>query len=358
MATAMTGSDRVRNRFLALIAIILGVMALRYGYPFLMPSFVAFFIIAAAWPLREWISRWTRSTILAYGLTIFILFLLMLGFFGIVFFSLGRVAMTLADNQDQFRALYDRVVEWSSDHNIPIPFHGQSDNDGYDRVSAIAQSFFSTVYNVISYLGLISVIVILGFPEVPSLARRVSEQYRAGREELFETVGAIGSAFRSYLLMTFVASLLTGVASTLIAWLFGLELALTWGVLNFMLNFIPIIGNIIGIIPPALYAIVQFGGWQIPLAVLAAFALMQIIISNFAFPWLQSKGVALPAVVIVLSLLFWGWCWGFAGSLFAVPLTSMTAIILWHIESTRRQARIVSGDHIDEEARNETSVAG
>ncbi|WP_158598437.1 AI-2E family transporter [Notoacmeibacter ruber] len=352
MAVSENNADSIRNRLLAFIAVILGVTALRYGYSFLMPAFVAAFIIAAAWPLRDWFCERLPSTVLAYAATILTLFLLMLAFFGIVFFSLGRVAMSLADNQESFRTLYDRLMEYANAHNIPVPFLSDDESSGYDRLATMARSFLAALYAVVTYLGLISVIVILGFPEVPALARRVSQQYREGREELFETAAAIASSFRSYLLMTLIASLITGVCSTLLSFAFGLELALTWGVLNFMLNFVPVVGNIIGIIPPALYAVVQFGGWQMPLAIFVAFGLMQIIISNFAYPWLQSKGVSLPAVIIVLSLLFWSWCWGMVGSLFAVPLTTMSLIILWHFDASRREARIVSGDKIDEEAQN------
>ena len=94
----------------------------------------------------------------------------------------------------------------------------------------------------------------------------------------------------------------------------GLDLALIWGVLNFVLNFIPVIGNIAGIIPPTLYALIQFEGWTMPIVVFVGFAVLQVTISNFVYPMLQGRGMSMPPAAIIVALLFWGWVWGVAGA--------------------------------------------
>jgi predicted PurR-regulated permease PerM len=142
--------------------------------------------------------------------------------------------------------------------------------------------------------------------------------------------------------MTVVTSLITAVASVLWAYAAGLDLAVMWGVLNFLLNFIPVVGNIIGIIPPTLYAIIQFDGWTMPMVVFAGFAVLQVTNSNVVYPRLPGRGWAMPPVAIIVALLFWGWVWGIVGALLAVPLTAALIIICEHFKSTSWVATLLS----------------
>jgi predicted PurR-regulated permease PerM len=122
----------------------------------------------------------------------------------------------------------------------------------------------------------------------------------------------------------------------------GLDLALVWGVLNFLLNFVPVVGNVIGIIPPSLYAIVQFQNLTMPLFVFFGFAVLQIAISNFVYPALQGRQLSLSPVAIIVALAFWSWLWGIAGALIAIPLTVAIVIISEHFPRTEWVARLLS----------------
>ncbi len=115
-----------------------------------------------------------------------------------------------------------------------------------------------------------------------------------------------------------------------------------WGVLNFLLNFIPIVGNIIGIVPPTLFAIIQFQSVSWAVIVFFGFAILQIVISNVIYPMLQGRSFSLSPVVILVSLAFWGWVWGIAGALLAVPITAAIVITCEHFRSTEWVARLLS----------------
>jgi len=118
-------------------------------------------------------------------------------------------------------------------------------------------------------------------------------------------VSAIAVKVRQYLGITTVTSLLTGILSAAWAFAMGLDLALVWGVLNFLLNYIPVVGNIVGIVPPSLYALIQFGDWPAPLIVFVGFGVIQIAISNFVYPMLQGRSLSLSPLAIVVVLAFW-----------------------------------------------------
>lgn len=112
--------------------------------------------------------------------------------------------------------------------------------------------------------------------------------------------------------------------------------------LNFLLNFVPVIGNIIGIIPPVLYAFMQFDGFTVPLIVLVGFVVLQVAISNFVYPILQGRQLSLSPLAIIIAMTFWSWIWGIAGALIAVPLTAGVVIICSHFQRTRWVARLLS----------------
>lgn len=218
---------------------------------------------------------------------------------------------------------------------------GIGGDGGYDRLVAIGQILFWRVYTMLGYLGFIAVLVIMGLPEVPALAGKFRDQLQAGENrELVDAVEQIADKFRQYIGMTVLTSLITGVASGVWALIVGLDLALIWGVLNFLLNFIPVIGNVMGVIPPTLYALIQFEGWTMPVVVFVGFAVLQITISNFLYPMLQGRGMSMPPVLIVLSLLFW--IWGIAGALLAVPLTAAIIIVCQHFKSTEWVAKLLA----------------
>jgi predicted PurR-regulated permease PerM len=162
------------------------------------------------------------------------------------------------------------------------------------------------------------------------------------RQELLETVDEIAGKIRRYLGVTVLTSMITGIASALWAYVVGLELALVWGILNFLLNFIPIIGNVIGIIPPNLYAVIQFQSLTMSLIVFLGFVALQIVISNFVYPTLQGCSLSLSPVAILTALAFWSWVWGIAGAFIAVPLTAALVIICEHFRSTEWIARLLS----------------
>ncbi len=150
---------------------------------------------------------------------------------------------------------------------------------------------------------------------------------------------------RSYLWMKTLTSAMTGLASYVILTLFGIDFALFWSFLIFMLNFIPAIGSIIGAIVPALMALVQFGDPLIALLVLASLGVIaQFFIGNFIEPRMMGRSLNLSPFIIILSLSAWGFVWGIAGMFLSVPLTVVAMIICSHFEATRPVAVVLSSD--------------
>lgn len=333
----MPTSDMQRNRLLAVLVFLLVVAALRASHPLTMPLAFALVVVAAVWPLKPALDRVLPSWA-SYTATVLALLLLLAGFAGAIYFAVAQVVRAFAEDWPSFARLYGEAVAWADRRGVPI---GEGRNFG--RVVGFVRQLVSYAYSALVYVGFVAVLVILGLPEVPAFRRKVrAELEPAARSELLDAAEDIAAKVRSYLGVTTFTSLLTGVASAGFTAAVGLDLALVWGVLNFLLNFVPVIGNIVGIVPPALYAIIQFDGYVMPLAVFAGMAVIQLVISNFVYPMLQGRSLSLSPVAIVVALAFWSWVWGIGGALIAVPLTAALVIVCEHFEGTRWIAKLLA----------------
>ncbi len=132
-----------------------------------------------------------------------------------------------------------------------------------------------------------------------------------------------------YLGVKTATSLLTGVAIYLLNLLLGVESALLWGLLAFVLNYIPIVGSILAAVPAVLLALVAPElGWRIALPLAIAYVVVNNAISNLLEPVLMGRQFGLPALSVLLALAFWGWVWGAGGMFLAVPLTIVIGTVV------------------------------
>ncbi|BAQ50007.1 predicted permease (plasmid) [Methylobacterium aquaticum] len=102
------------------------------------------------------------------------------------------------------------------------------------------------------------------------------------------------------------------------------------------------VGNLVGIVPPTLFAFVQFQTKTAPAIVFLGLAAIQLAISNVVYPMLQGRSLALSPLAIIVALSFWSWVWGIAGAVLAVPLTAAIVITCDGFQSTQWFARLLS----------------
>lgn len=327
----------VQNRLLAVIVAILSMFALRATYDVTMPLAAAAVVIAAVWPVKPWLERFLPPSVSNVGAMLVPLAILA-AFGAAISLAAAQVAQAFLSNADKFRRLYQSVAVWVEQSGGSIG--GQA---GYGRLVDIAERILANAYTVFVYLGFVAILVIFGLPEARALRRKIGAQFGGGqRHEVVEAVDATATKIRQYLLITTLTSVLTGAACFVWSFAVGLDLALVWGLLNFLLNYIPVIGNLIGIFPPALYAFAQFDSWTAPLVIFLGFAVIQIVVSNLVAPAMQGRTLSLSPMAVILALAAWSWIWGVAGALIAVPLTSTLIIICQHFPSVRWIATLLS----------------
>lgn len=145
----------------------------------------------------------------------------------------------------------------------------------------------------------------------------------------------------TYVSIKTMVSLATGMLTFLVCLAFGLQFALFWGFVAFLMNYIPSIGSIIATLLPVAMGVIQFDSVGMIVALLTALGLTQFIIGNILDPMLMGSRLKLNTVSVIFGLLFWGYIWGIPGMLLSVPLMVMTRLLLERSESFAIFARIM-----------------
>ncbi len=151
--------------------------------------------------------------------------------------------------------------------------------------------------------------------------------------ELEKTFKEITTQIQKYIITKFVINLSAGVLTTVALFLYGLDYPLIWGLFVFLLNFIPTIGSAAALILPVLFSIVQFDTLTSALIVIIILAIIQTLAFNVAEPMVIGNRLNLNPIIILLSVLVWGYIWGIVGMLLSVPITAIIKIIISNSQS-------------------------
>ncbi|MGG6239227.1 AI-2E family transporter [Nodosilinea sp. AN01ver1] len=325
---------------LIIIAVILTVQALRLTRPVTMPIAFAFFIAVVAYPVQAWLERYVPKWLAMVGV------LAVLGavvglLVGAIELSLELVAPKLPQYGDRLQSLAQSAQGWLGNHGLPT---GGQPSDG-----AMSQLLQRAVGGVQSVLGSLSLLVLVAsflallLLEVGKYRDRTQRAFpdEVG-DHIIHAVSSMGQKLRRYFLVVAFTSVITGVLTSLWCWVLGVGLAFVWGLLAFVLNFIPTLGSIIAAIVPALVATL-FQGPAVGAATLVGLAVLQTILGNFVDPKLQGKYLKLSPFVALLSIVFWGWVWGIPGAFIGVPMTAAVMLLASEFGSSRPIAIMLGG---------------
>lgn len=178
-----------------------------------------------------------------------------------------------------------------------------------------------------------------------SLTGRVNKAFELGRATRIKgIVNDIEDQVQHYLLIKTFISLLTGVIGGIILIVGGIDFAVFSALLIFILNFIPSFGSIIATLFPLLIGIMQYGFSLRVFLVLLGLMVMQFVIGNVLEPRITGKSLNLSPIIILISLIFWGYVWGIVGMMLAVPLTSAMKIFFQNIPLLKPIAELISAD--------------
>ena len=165
--------------------------------------------------------------------------------------------------------------------------------------------------------------------------------------------GEINTRISDYLVIKTLINIVLGVISFVILWAFGVDFALFWAVVIGVMNYIPYVGSIIGVIFPVVLSLAQFGSLGVTLSLAVLLTIAQMVMGNIVEPRVIGRQVNLSPLVVLIALSVWTALWGIPGAILAVPMTSVMAIILGSFEGTRFIA-VLLADQVEADATSST----
>lgn len=164
--------------------------------------------------------------------------------------------------------------------------------------------------------------------------QKITEEQNLESAKISETLKSMTQQIQRYVITKIGMNLGAGITIGIVLSIFGLDFAIIWGVFVFLFNFIPTIGSAAALIAPVLIALIQSESVSYTLLIAGLIAGLQTVFFNLLEPMILGKRLNLNPLVILLSLLIWGYIWGIVGMLLSVPLTAIIKIILSNSEST------------------------
>ncbi|WP_028637923.1 MULTISPECIES: AI-2E family transporter [unclassified Nocardioides] len=303
----------------------------------LAPTFLALVLTVLAHPLRYWLDRWMPSWV-ASAICIAAVYLLIVALAVAVVVSVARFAAILPSYTDAFHQRVDDLTGWLSDLGVD---QAQIDELGssfdFEALGGFVGDLLGDLLGLVSNLFFILSLVLFMTVDGSSFPRQL-QRARASKPQVVEALEEFAHGTRRYLGVSTVFGLIVAVLDTIALALLGVPLALTWGLLAFITNYIPNIGFVIGLIPPAILALLE-GGPSLMLAVIAAYCVLNVVIQSVIQPKVVGDAVGLSTTLSFFSLVFWTWVIGPLGALLAIPLTLFAKALLVDADPDTRWLR-------------------
>jgi len=255
--------------------------------------------------------------------------------------NIAAMSEGLPAYSENFKSITDRVLvllrleEMPSIANVMERFN----------LSSILGDVFNSLTSVISNSVLILIYVAFLLLEQSIFGDKIKLLFKGKRGgQVDEILTRIQVASMKYISIKSLASFLTGLASFIVLSVVGVDFALFWAFLIFLLNFIPTIGSLLATGFPALMALVQFDTLGPFVIVLIAVGAIQLLVGNVVEPKLMGDSLNISPLVVMLSLVLWGAIWGIVGMFLCVPITVILIIIFAQFENTRPMAILLSAN--------------
>jgi AI-2 transport protein TqsA len=330
----------------ALVIVVAGIQAARQ---IINPVLLGAFVAILATPLEERLLRrgWPRAAAMATTITVvaLILFAFVVAS-AVAVLELGR---RLPAYQDEFQALVqqidDLLVSLGVSSSVADLLAGLDMSALVQQAVSVARNAFSLM-TMLALGGLVAAYLLL---EVGRAERRARAAF-GGRREVVDRFEGFARRLRTYLVVRAKLGLLAAVLDVVLLVVVGVPFAVLWGVLSFATSFIPNVGFIIALVPPALIALLE-GGWVAAAIVIAGYVAINLVVDYAVQPRYMGAEVDLSPLVVIFSLLVWAFIIGPIGAILAVPLTLVAVTVLESFDESRWLA-VLMRDRVPSPANN------
>ena len=332
---------------LAIVALVVAGAALHIMQPVLVPFVVALFFSNLFRPIVVFL----RDK--HVPMAIVLLFVVVL--VGGILFGVSVVAVSSV--QSLIAAMPRYEARWNSSllpgiqhllDSAPASIQDQLKNLQWNNIVQVS-SIFGLLYagaggfvSMLSGLGLILLFMLFILEGNGLFERKIRAAYPNRQEEIIGVIKRIDQKTERYFITVTIMNVVSGGLSIAILSAFGVDLAIMWGLITFLVNFVPTLGSIISISLPIIFAFLQFDTIQTPIAMALVLIAVQFVWGSILVPRIMGSSLDMSPLLVMISLIFWGWVWGAWGMVLSVPITSMIKIALESIPTTKPLAILAS----------------
>lgn len=320
-------------RFLVVMAAFVIVVAgMKAAESLLVPFFLSLIVAVISTPPLMWMKAKGAPTWLALLLIILTLVIASVLIGAVVGSSISGFTKDLPEYQQKLSVITSDVFMRLNEWGLAIDLQQVRASFNPSKALGMVGSTLASFGNLMTNFLLILLTVAFILAEEVSFADKltVNPETRSSLDAIRKFTAAVNQ----YVAIKTLVSLLTGFAILIWLWVLGVDYFVLWGLLAFLLNFIPTFGSILASIPAVLLALVQLGVGDAVLVALG-FVFVNFVVGNIIEPKVMGKGLDLSVLVVFLSLVFWGWVLGPVGMLLSIPLTMTVKIALESIEETQ-----------------------
>ena len=313
-------SDRPKGRAIIIgAALVIFFAGLKAAAPIIDPLLLAVFIAIIAAPAVGFLMRHRVPDTLAVILVILLVIAALAGVGVLIGSSIADFSKDLPRYESLLTDQSSSLIDWLRSQGVRVPEGGVSAMVDAGRLFELVGGFLSSLASMLGDGFLILFTVLFILLEASTFSAKYTAMFgdtitaSESRQKFLKTV-------KNYFMMKTAISLANGVAVAILLWILGVGYPILWGLLAFLLNFVPTIGPLIAVLPPALLALVDSGPSK-ALIVVVGMVAINTISGNVLEPRLLGKGLGLSPLVVFLSLVIWGWILGPIGMVLSIPLT-------------------------------------
>ena len=338
----------------------------------ILPFVIAVLLSFVMYPMVSWLTKRRVPTVLSILLVVIIL-VLILCIFGAVLLTTGANILSVYPTyEERAKDIYERIADFfelSFDAELTLweNIWEQMGTRAWVWVGNFAVSTANIFLKFLTNAVLIILFIVFILAEANFFKVKLESAFKKRSDDFSRMGKDLMSQVTRYLTAKFFISFANGVIYAIAFFFIGLEFAILWGVIQFVLNFIPNLGSIAAGVGISLFALVQF--WPEPgpvILVVAVVLVVNLVLCNIFDPKIVGDRVGISPLVVLISLAVWGWIWGFAGMILAVPMTVIIKIICENIPilkpvsillGSRKSVLAVKAKSVEEEPATEQSSA-
>jgi predicted PurR-regulated permease PerM len=325
---------RSMSAWTGLIGIVVVLAAMNLAGAVFAPVAFALFLIALLWPLQRGLQTW-MPRLLALAVCVLVLIASFLAFASLLAWAFGHVARWMLANAARYQALYDGTTLWLENNGIAVSSLW-ADHFNVGWLLGLMQRLTGQLNTILTFWMIVLVYVLLGLIEVEDTRRKIATlRDGATARLLIEGSAEAAAKIRRYMGVRTLMSVLTGFLVWAFAATVGLPLAREWGVLAFVLNYIPFIGPFIATLLPTFFALTEFDSWKAVAMVFACLNIIQFVVGSYLEPRLSGAALAMSPFAVLFSIFLWTFLWGLPGTFIGVPIMIVALTFCAHHPGSR-----------------------